>query len=234
MNSDFPWLSMILERVRPGLSDLCSELGVSRECSLVLESLVEAYPVWFEGKKKRTITATVLYVSLLLSNGPRKGVLRRALDAAGVSKVSLREATLRIVNVDWDLGFVYLNPRVYAALRKRTSLPGYVLPLTPRDVVRAVFSRISPGLYEALNVECKKSTGRDCITLLFENPALVRDVLVNRYREPVVAKRIAEKIFTSIVEVLHISESPRKLVELLYGNPDEVRRILTSVSVPIR
>ena len=228
MNSDSVWLSMILERVRLELDELCSEFGVSRECGLVLESLVEAYPVWFEGKKKKTIVAVVLYVSLLINRGVRRGVLSEVLDATGVSKVSIRDAVSRLMEVDWDMGLIYLNPRFYSALRKRIVLSGYVVPFVFSEVVRARLTRAIPGLYEYLDAQCKKNTGRDCVTLLFEEPAVIRDIIMAKYNAPVVAKRIAERFLAPVIDALGLENSPRSLAELLLSNPDELRRLLVA------
>ncbi|MEM4489984.1 MAG: hypothetical protein QW816_02135 [Desulfurococcaceae archaeon] len=228
MDNGSLWLSMILDRVRSDLEGLCSELGVLKECNLVLESLVESHPVWFEGKKKRTIVAVVLYVSLLISRGPRRGVLKEILDLVGVSKVSMRDAVSRLINVDWDLGLVYLNPRFYSALRKRISLPGYVVPLMLSEVIRARLSRISPGLYEFLDLQCKKTTGRDCVAVLLEDPAVIRDIIVSKYGSLVVAKRVAERFFAPIVDALGIEKTPRELAELLVSDPGELRKLIIS------
>lgn len=226
MNNDSLWLSMILDRVRSELEGLCSELGILKECSLVLESLVESHPVWFEGKKKRTVVAVVLYVSLLISKGPRRGVLREALDLAGVSKVSLKDAVSKLIMVDWNFGYVYLNPRFYAALRKRTVLPRYVVPLALSEIIRVRMMKTSPGLYEFLDVYCRKNAGKDCVTALFENPVVIKEIIVSKYRVSIVAKRVAERFFAPIVDVLEMEEPPGNLAELLLSNPDELHKLL--------
>ncbi|MEM4487996.1 MAG: hypothetical protein QXK88_04240 [Desulfurococcaceae archaeon] len=228
MTTEPLWLSMILDRVRPDLEELCSELVVLKECNLVLDSLVESHPLWFEGKKKKTVTAAILYISLLVSRGPRRGVLREALDLAGISKVSLRDALSRLVEVDWSLGVVYFNPKFYSALRKRVALPGYVVPLMLSEVIRAKLSRVSPGLYEFLNVQCKKGVGKDCVSTLLENPATVRDIIISKYGTPIVARRIAERLFASIIEVIGVEKSPAELAELFTSNPEELRKLLAS------
>lgn len=228
MSGDSPWLSMILSRVRPGLEDLCSKLGVLKECSMVLESLVESHPVWFEGKKKRTIIASVIYISLLISNGPKRGVLKNVIDLTGISKVSLGDAVSRLIKVDWELGLVYLDPRLYSALRKRVVTLNHVVPATLSEIIRARLSRVFPGLYESLTALCKKSTGKDCVTLLLEDPIVIRDIIVNKYGSPLIAERVIEKMLAPVIDILGIKKLPRELVDMLFNNPDELRELMIS------
>ncbi|MEM4481156.1 MAG: hypothetical protein QXV04_00275, partial [Desulfurococcaceae archaeon] len=56
----------------------------------------------------------------------------------------------------------------------------------------------------------------------------VRDIIISKYGTPIVARRIAERLFASIIEVIGVEKSPAELAELFTSNPEELRKLLAS------
>lgn len=228
MGDEFVWFKSVVGKVKSDLDELCPVFGVDRFCGVVLDGFLEVDPLWFEGRRSRTIVASVLYVSVLLGRGPRRGLLKKVLDAVGVSKPSLRDAVTRFAFVDWEDEVVYLNPRLFNVLSKKIDLPEYVVPYVAKEVVRVKLKKAAPGLYEYFELQCVKEVGRDCVSLLFEDPAVFRDIVLKRYSVPVIARRIIERYLAPIVDALGLDEAPKKLAELLINNPKEFKSFLPS------
>jgi len=224
------WTSFILDRIRHELDAVCADHGIEKVCTSVLESIAEVFPTWFEGKKKKTIVASILYISQLISRGPKRGILKLILDSTKATKPAVNDAVSKLVRVNWELGVIYVNVKFYVALEKRISLPDYIVPYTVSDVVRVKLRLSFPGLFELLEIICKKNTGKDCISLLIEDPAKLRDLIIERYGLPLIAKRIAERILRPMVEELEIDVSVPKLTDLFLGDPEELKRILSKAS----
>lgn len=224
------WTLFILDRIRPELEALCADYGVEKVCTNVLESIAEVFPTWFEGKKKKTIVASILYISQLISRGPKRGILKLVLDSTKATKPAVNDAVSKLVRVNWELGVIYFNVKFFVALKKKISLPEYIVPYTVSDVVRIKLRLSFPGLFELLEIICKKNTGKDCISLLMEDPAKLRDLILERYGLPLVAKRIAEKILRPLVEELDIDVPVPRLADLFLDNPEELEKILSKAT----
>jgi len=229
MIDDGVWIKAIVYRVKPELEEVCPYFSLEELCNTVLDCIGIAFPRWFEGKKARTIAGTVLYISMLIARGPQRGTLKKVLESVGVSKPSIREAVSRLVVVDWDLGVVYLSPRLYSILSKRVALPPYVVPYTREEVVRVRLRKSMPGIYEFLETQCRRVLAKDCVEILFEDPAVLRNIIVERYSVPLVAKRVAERFLAPVGEALGLDITPKKLAELLIENPEELKRLLSEV-----
>lgn len=221
------WTSFILDRIRPELDAICADYGVEKMCAAVLESIAEVLPTWFEGKKKKTIIASILYISQLMTKGPRRGILKSVLDGTKATKPAVNDAVSKLIRVNWELGVIYVNAKFFVALKKRISIPDYIVPYTVAEVARVKLRLTFPGLFELLEIICKKNTGKDCISLLMEDPAKLRDVILERYSLPLIAKRIAEKILRPLVEELDIDIPVPKLADLFVDNPEELKKILS-------
>lgn len=230
MASDVFWLADVLAGVRGELSSLCTRFGVLNVCLSVLESVAEVFPTWFSGRKKRVIAGSILYISLLIAKGAKKGFLRAALAECGASKPSVRDAVSALIHVGWGHGIVYLDPRLYEAIGKRISLPSHVRPYTVREVVRSRIEAFAPGLYNSLELSCRRASGKDCVSLMLSDPKTFIDVVTNSFRAQVVAKRILENFVAPVAKALSVKESPQKLVEVLLSNPEEFKRVLNSIA----
>ncbi len=226
MGDDVVWLANVLAGVRSDLEVLCSRFGVLNVCGFVLESVAEVFPTWFSGRRRRVLVASIVYLSLLIARGARKGFLKQVLDLCGASKPAVRDAVSRFAFVDWDAGFVYLDPNLYESLSRKMRLPQHVKRYTISDFVKNRIWSYAPGLYQHLEVVCMRNSKKDCITLLFENPDEFKNILLSIYKTPLVAKLVAEKLFTPIAEALQIAESPQKLAEKLFTNPEDVAKLL--------
>ncbi|MEM1645527.1 MAG: hypothetical protein QXL96_06630 [Ignisphaera sp.] len=226
-NNESLWLSFIIDRIRPELNTVCADYGVEGMCIAVLESIAEVFPTWFEGKKKKTIIASILYISKLIAKGPRRGTLKLILDSTKATKPAVNDAVSKLIKVNWELGIIYTNVKFFVALKKRISIPDYIVPYTVAEVVRVKLRLTFPGLFELLEIICKKNTGKDCISLLIEDPAKLRDVILERYSLPLIVKRIAEKILRPLVEELDVNIPVPKLVDLFMDNPEELKKILS-------
>jgi len=226
VDNESAWIKSIVERVKSDLDELCPVFGVDKLCYAVLESFLMVDPLWFEGRRSRTIVASILYISVILGKGPRRGLLKKVLDAVGVSKPSLREAIAKFILIDWEDEVVYLNPRLYDFLSKKIDLPEYVIPYIAKEVVRFKLRKTAPGLYEYFELQCVREVGKDCVSLLFENPVIFRDIVLKRYSIPVIARRIIERYLVPIIDALGLDEAPKKLAELLINNPEEFKGFL--------
>jgi hypothetical protein len=222
------WTRLLLDKVKVELEPICSNYGVRDVCEAVLESIAEMFLTWFEGKKKKTIVATVLYISLLIAKGVKRGILKTVLDRTDASKPAVNDAISNFVKVNWELGIVYMNPKLYTVLRNRLEIPSHVIPYTMSEIIKVKLRMAYPGLFEFLEILCQKNTGRDCISLLLEDPAKLRDLILTRYNIPLIAKRIAEKLIAPIVEELDINIPVSILADLFVNNPNELRKILSS------
>lgn len=232
LNDEYIWLKPLIDRVKIDLDELCPVFEVRDLCGIVLESIAEVDPLWFEGKKSKTLSSAILYIAILLSKGLRRGYLKKILEATGASKPTVREAISRFAIVDWEDDIVYLNPKFYTTISRKIKLPEYVVPYIPKEVVKIKLRKATPGLYEYFDLQCVKDVGKDCVSLLFENPAIFRDIVLKRYEVPVVAKRIVERFLTPIVKTLDIDETPRELAELLLKNPEKFKNIISSYKFP--
>ena len=228
MGGDAVWLADLLAGVRFELESLCHRFGVASVCGAVLEGFAEALPSWFSGRKRRVIASVVLYTSLLIARGVRKGLLKDVLDAFDVSKPSFRDAFSRVAFVDWDTGLVYLEPRLFEALSKRMRLPGHVGRYSVGEVVRNRVEKVYPGLYSSLDLVCMKSCGKSYLKTLLEEPEIARDAVL-KLSTPRIAKWIVEKTVHTIAELLDVDTEPSKIAELLFEDPDKFKTAMRGI-----
>ncbi|MEM1608227.1 MAG: hypothetical protein QXG81_02985 [Ignisphaera sp.] len=228
MGGDAIWFVDVLAGVRGELESLCHGFGVASVCSAVLEGFAEALPSWFSGRKRRVIASVILYTSLLIARGVRKGLLKDVLEALGVSKPSFRDAFSRVAFVDWDTGLVYLEPRLFEALSKRVRLPGHVRRYSVGEVVRNRVEKVYPGLYSSLDLVCMKSCGKSYLKTLLEEPEMARDAVL-KLSTPGVARWIVEKSVATIAELLDIDAEPSKVAQLLFEDPEAFKTAMRSL-----
>ncbi|MEM0026678.1 MAG: hypothetical protein QXT53_02595 [Ignisphaera sp.] len=227
--SDAVWLADVLAGVKGELEPVCSRYAISGVCGAVLEGVAEVFPTWFSGRRKSVVAAVILYLSLLIARGVRKGFLKDSLDLLKASKPAVIDAFSRIAFVDWDSGVLYLDQKLFNALAKKIKLQKHVKPYSFREVVRNRVVKVYPGIYSYLDFLCTKLSGKDFLKTLLEEPATARKVLLEVSVEWRVVEGVAEKIMETIAELLGVGEKPQKLAQLLFENPEELGKVFKNL-----
>lgn len=82
-----------------------------------------------------------------------------------------------------------------------------------RNLIYEKASRISPGLLEALNLVCTTNTGRDCIDILFDEPKVLRRILLGFVGSAIAAKIVIKLLFLKPIE-RYLNADPEALANL--------------------
>lgn len=98
-----------------------------------------------------------------------------------------------------------------------------------RESIRNYAKNIAPGLFYTVDLYCRKLVGKDCVTILLEEPKTLRDILVKIYDLSPTVDLIARMLLYPIVIETDTIVSVESLILLFKNNPDELKRILSEI-----
>lgn len=95
-----------------------------------------------------------------------------------------------------------------------------------RQAVRNHVKNNAPGLYHTLDLLCIKLSGKDCIHLLLENPALFKETIVKIYDSPASLKVVLRIYMYPLTMELNTNKSIDEIIDLLINNPREFAELI--------
>ncbi|MEM0297056.1 MAG: hypothetical protein QXU35_04720 [Zestosphaera sp.] len=95
-----------------------------------------------------------------------------------------------------------------------------------QDSIRSYARNVAPGLFYLLDLYCLKLTGRDCVTLLLDEPETLREIVAGIYGSSPAVRVIARMLLHPLKLEINVDKSVDELVELFMNNPVELRRVL--------
>lgn len=93
-----------------------------------------------------------------------------------------------------------------------------------KEKIRDYVNRVSPGLFNTLELYCRGDTGLDCITLLFEEPGKLKDIITRMYVSPATVKFVARLFLQPLAEVYDLNVE--ELIKLFMDRPTKLRETL--------
>jgi len=100
-----------------------------------------------------------------------------------------------------------------------------------KKVVKEISREYVPGLYDMIDIVCQISYGRDCISLVVEEPDKFLSVLRNLYHNDdaikFITKTVVIKPITKLVSNCDICED--ELIELLLTYPQKFKERLSKL-----
>ncbi|MEM4850779.1 MAG: hypothetical protein QXT15_01335 [Desulfurococcaceae archaeon] len=98
-----------------------------------------------------------------------------------------------------------------------------------KESIRNYAKSVVPGLFYTIDLYCCKLAGKDCVTILLEEPKTLRDILVRVYDLSPTVNLVARVFLYPVVIETNIDIPVEGLVSLFMNNPDELRRVLSDI-----